>query len=244
VWVPETERPPALLISPHLDDAVLSCGRFMAIRPGCTVLTALAGSPAEWTAVTGWDSACGFSSGEDVIAARLSEDATALVILRGRQLPVGGLDFQYGPQPERAKIIREGIESAVADLMPKTCVIPLGLLHPDHEEVRRIATLVAASDHAPVDWIVYEELPYGPDDVLGEHHRAAFDAYHAAGFQLTEIAPELGELDVKSGAVEGYKSQLRALRQDPDFDEKIVAERYWSLSLNRLGRGPEAAPRW
>jgi LmbE family N-acetylglucosaminyl deacetylase len=230
--MPDTDRTPALLISPHLDDAVLSCGRFMAIRPGCTVLTALAGRPAEWTAVTGWDSDCGFSLGEDVIAARLSEDATALAILGGRQLPIGGLDFQYGPQPGRARIIREGIESALADLMPKTCVIPLGLLHPDHEEVRRIAALVAANAHTPVDWVVYEELPYGPHDVLGEQHRAAFDAYHAAGFQLTEIAPELGEMDVKSGAVEGYKSQLRALRKDPDFDEMLVVERYWSLSLN------------
>ncbi len=167
------------------------------------------------------------------MAARLSEDATALARLGGLQLPLGGLDFQYGLQPERTRIIREGIESALAELMPETCVIPLGLLHPDHEEVRRIAALVAANAHAPVDWIVYEDLPYGPNDVLGEHHRVAFDAYDGTGFQLTEIAPELGEMDPKSGAVEGYKSQLRALRKDPAFDEKIVAEKYWSLSLNR-----------
>ena len=90
-------------------------------------------------------------------------------------------------------------------------MIPLGLLHPDHMEVRRIAALVAANVHSRVDWIVYEDLPYGPNDTLGEQHDAAFAAYHSAGFQLTEIAPELGEMGVKSGAVEAYESQLRAL---------------------------------
>jgi LmbE family N-acetylglucosaminyl deacetylase len=117
--------------------------------------------------------------------------------------------------------------------MPISCVIPLGLLHPDHEEVRRIAALVAANAHSAADWIVYEDLPYGPNDTLGQQHDAAFAAYRAAGFTLTEITPELGAIEVKSGAVEGYQSQLRVLKQDPDFDRKIISERYWSLSLNR-----------
>ncbi len=207
----------------------------MAARPRCTVLTALAGSPARWTALTGWDSYCGFSLGEDVVAARLLEDATALERLGAFQRPVGGLDHQYvvqyGPQPERATIIREGIEAALADLMPSTCVIPLGLEHHDHKEVRRIAAGVAAEARFPLDWIVYEELPYGPGDKLGEHHDAAFAAFRADGFRLAEIVPELGEMDLKSDAVEGYQSQLRALRQDPNFDRKIITERFWSLSL-------------
>ena len=31
-----------VMISPHLDDAVLGCGRFMAVHPGCTVITVFA----------------------------------------------------------------------------------------------------------------------------------------------------------------------------------------------------------
>jgi len=226
-----------LLISPHLDDAVLSCGRFIAVNPGCTVLTALAGSPPTWTILTRWDSDCGFSLGEDVVAARLREDATALERLGAHQLPIAGLDSQYtvayGPQPERAGMIREGIDSAIADLGPNACLMPLGLRHDDHKEVRRIAALVAANTNASMDWVVYEDLPYGQNDTLGENHDSAFAAYRAAGFRLTELAPELGAMAVKSDAVEAYESQLLALRQDPDFDQKIISERYWSLGLNR-----------
>jgi hypothetical protein len=174
-----------ILISPHFDDAVLSCGRFMAIRPGLSVLTALAGSPAMWDVLTPWDRICGFSAGDDVISARLIEDAAALDVVSAHQRPVAGLDSQYGPQPERAAIIRDGIESALADLTPKMCVIPLGLQHEDHKETRRVATLVAANTRVATEWVVYEELPYGPNDELNEHHNVAFAAFSAAGFQTS-----------------------------------------------------------
>ncbi len=129
--------------------------------------------------------------------------------------------------------MRDGINCALTELLPARCLIPLGLQHDDHIAVRRAASLVAASTEAPLEWIVYEDLPYGPNDRRYFHDRYSKEAlasYSSAGFVLTEIELDLGSMDMKAEAVEKYRSQLRGLRQDPDFDQKIVDERYWALS--------------
>lgn len=198
------------------------------------MLTALAGSLPDRTVLTPWDAECGFSAGDDVVAARLAEDREALAVLAGHQRVLEGLDSQYGPQPDRASIIRTGIETVLADLDPPVCLIPLGLQHEDHIETRRIASLVATVADAGTssDWVVYEELPYGPNDGDHRHHDEAFAAYGAAGFRLTEITPALDpSMEAKARAVERYASQLLALRRyNPQFDHQIVTERYWAVS--------------
>ena len=126
-----------------------------------------------------------------------------------------------------------GIDRDPYGAAPSQCLIPLGLQHDDHREVRRVALLVAASTPALLEWIVYEDLPYGPNDRLYSHDqfgKEALASYSSAGFVLTEIELDLGSVDMKADAVEHYQSQLRGLRLDPDFDQKIVEERYWALS--------------
>ncbi len=196
------------------------------------MLTALAGRPPAWTELTPWDAECGFSLGDDVVAERLFEDREALAILASHQRTVDGLDSQYGRQENRGTLIRTGILSALADLEPALGLIPLGLQHEDHIETRRLAMLVASDAEASIDWVVYEDLPYGPHDHDHRHHDRAFAAFAAAGFALTEIELELDpDMDVKARAVERYASQLIALRRyDPRFDQEIVVERYWALS--------------
>ena len=226
----DSEGPGYLFVSPHLDDAVLSCGRLMARHEGATVVTALAGSPASWDELTGWDAACGFMTGDNVVAARLSEDRAALGVVHARQRSVNGLDDQYGPQLGRGGIIRAGIESALTEIEPRGCAIPLGLQHPDHIEVRRVALLVADAPWSTV-WTVYEDLPYGPNDPSGKFHDEAFAAFADAGFLLSELRPDLDStMRIKAAAVECYASQVGALRRfNPNFDQDIEDERYWSL---------------
>jgi LmbE family N-acetylglucosaminyl deacetylase len=229
--VSDSEGSGFLFVSPHLDDAVLSCGRLLARLEGAAVVTALAGSPDRWDELTGWDAACGFVAGDNVMAARLSEDRAALGVLKARQRTVEGLDDQYGPQPGRAHLIRAGIESALAELEPHSCAIPLGLQHPDHIEVRRVALLVAAQAPTPLVWTVYEELPYGPNDPGSRFHDEAFAAFAEAGFLLSELHPDLDPtMGTKAAAAECYTSQLGAMRRfNPNFDRDIETERYWSL---------------
>jgi LmbE family N-acetylglucosaminyl deacetylase len=220
-----------MVLSPHLDDAVLSCGRLLARRPGSIVLTALAGSPPAWDQLTLWDRLCGFGVGDDVMAVRIDEDRNALGVLGASQQIIEALDGQYDPPEPRADLVRSGIEAALERLSPATCAIPLGLQHPDHQEVRQIALSCVGSSGPPVEWVVYEDLPYGRSDPDGSSHAEAVAAIESAGLRLSELRPDLDpEMTTKAAAVACYPSQLLALRLSPTFDADIEIERYWSLS--------------
>jgi hypothetical protein len=51
----------ALVISPHLDDAILSAGQFLVGRPHVTVATVFAGTPPTTDVLTSYDRSCGFN---------------------------------------------------------------------------------------------------------------------------------------------------------------------------------------
>ena len=54
--------PPVVVVSPHLDDAVLSCGQLLAASREAIVLTVFSAGPDEGAPLTDWDRACGFVS--------------------------------------------------------------------------------------------------------------------------------------------------------------------------------------
>jgi len=58
-----------IVVSPHLDDAVLGCARFMAVHPGVTVVPVFAGNPEAYPEpMRTWDVQSGFAPGDDVFA--------------------------------------------------------------------------------------------------------------------------------------------------------------------------------
>src|SRR6476661_3045292 len=68
-----------LLLSPHLDDAVISCGAFLLAHPGTTVVTLFAASPTAYSdPLNEHDQTCGFVPGDDTMAVRRAEDERAL----------------------------------------------------------------------------------------------------------------------------------------------------------------------
>ena len=71
------------IVSPHLDDAVLSCGNFMASHPGVSVVTVFAGNPPAYPTdpMRQWDVQSGFAPGDDVMETRRHEDDAALEVL-------------------------------------------------------------------------------------------------------------------------------------------------------------------
>ena len=93
-----------VVISPHLDDAVLSLGASLshAARLGMnvTVLTVLAGDPDSSEPAGWWDAQAGFRTAGEANLARRREDARACSILRvtPRWLPFE--ETQYGRSPE------------------------------------------------------------------------------------------------------------------------------------------------
>ena len=125
-----------LVVSPHCDDAVFSCGDFLIAHPCATVVTVFAGRPPVGSALTPWDAASGFRPNDDVIAARRSEDRSALTLLGATPLWLEFRDAQYGPSPDAAEI-GSTLAALIAKLRPRTLVLPLGLFHSDHDLAHR-----------------------------------------------------------------------------------------------------------
>lgn len=219
---------PVVVISPHLDDAVFGCGQLLCMHPGSVVITALAGPPASYETVTGWDAAAGFGPGDDVIAARRAEDRAALAILHARPVWLDFLDDQYGNSPSVA-LLADGLERAIIATGLTTIYVPLGLFHNDHK-LTHAAMLRVRDRHPAFVWFGYEE----PNYRLVPHLRSErLQALRAAGIIATpaDVSSDGGR-DAKRAAVAAYRSQLRALAAPgmPGVEDVFASERYWRLS--------------
>ncbi|MDQ4488828.1 hypothetical protein RBS60_01300 [Sinomonas sp. ASV486] len=89
-----------LIVSPHLDDAALSCGSILD-RPGVEVLTVFAGRPAPAVAVT-HDVLAGFPNSDAAMDARLAEDYEALDRFGVETHRLDLLDLAYASLPRPA----------------------------------------------------------------------------------------------------------------------------------------------
>lgn len=89
---------PALIVSPHLDDAVLSCWSVLA-RGGATVVDVCAGLPP--AGVLGeWDARGGATSSRARMRERRAEELAALAGTGATIVLLDLLDWQYGPAGE------------------------------------------------------------------------------------------------------------------------------------------------
>src|SRR4051812_34380588 len=87
-----------VIVSPHLDDAVLSCARLMAVHPGVNVVTVFAGNPPAYPEPQRlWDAQSGFAPGDDVMAARRAEDVAALAVLDATPTHLDFIEHSYLP---------------------------------------------------------------------------------------------------------------------------------------------------
>lgn len=244
-------RGPLLLVSPHLDDAVLSCWAVLERAEPLAVLTIFAGSPNPpqrgW-----WDRACGFASSAESMPARLREDEAAFSDLPHNRRYLSLLELQYlaGDRKESdAEAIVTEVSSWIAANPAGTVALPAGagcksgritrrlrrLLgrpcepppHPDHLFVRDAALPVLAGQPA-TSLLLYEELPYlfaGPSD--GEAQLVADRGWH--------VEPLLIPVDraAKAARIAAYASQVGPLSPpDGRLDEPGTlprGERYWLL---------------
>src|SRR5579872_2478636 len=75
---------PVGVVSPHLDDAVLSCGQLLGARPKSHLVTVFSSGPSKVRPLPDWDQMSGvFSPGDDVMAIRRQEDDEALSLMSG-----------------------------------------------------------------------------------------------------------------------------------------------------------------
>ncbi len=224
-------------ISPHLDDVVLSCGRYLAAHAGSVVVTVFAGGPPSVDPLPDWDRESGvFEPGDDVVGARTAEDERATRALAASTLHLDYWDAQYrcptygyrGPAGSHlVEAIVESLTTCVRERRLHRWLIPLGILHPDHQTAAT-ACLALVTDLPEIEWMVYEDLPYAA--AFPEERSRAIRNLNSRGFLLDDQRDtELADLTTKCTAVGCYRSQMRALGEYVDLSIG-TAERVWRLS--------------
>jgi LmbE family N-acetylglucosaminyl deacetylase len=218
------------VVSPHLDDGVSGCGARIAGQPGSVVITVFAGKPPRGAPLTSWDAACGFTAGDDVVAARRGEDRDALSVLGATPLWLDFLDAQYGPPPAE-DALRDALDVAVSAAGPAPVFLPLGLFHSDHVLVSSagLSLVRARPDHL---YYAYEDAMYRRLDGLTE---AALARVLACGIKATPaaFAAPPACVERKRRAVQCYRSQLRGLSAAGRLGhlDAFAPERHWRLSI-------------
>jgi LmbE family N-acetylglucosaminyl deacetylase len=227
----ELER--IVVISPHLDDAVLGCGRLLAAHPNATVITVYAGRPPEYPEpMTRWDTISGFVAGDDVLAIRRKEDEGALGELGATPVWLDFVEHQYLERPDwvGADQTVDTLEAAVRAAQPTAVLAPFGIANPDHTETHDAARMVRDRIPEPA-WFCYEDMGY--------KHIPGLLAWRVsqlfrAGIWPTPQAPTIDHGEAtKRRAMAHYSSQLKALNADWDLDEKLDApapEQLWRLA--------------
>lgn len=158
------------VLSPHLDDAVLSLGAALsaAVRSGRSVrvVTVLANDPSSAAPAHPWDAACGFSTAGEAAAQRRDEDRRACELIGAEPvwLPFG--DAEHG-RLESDDVVRQALAEALAGA--DTVLIPgFPLDQPDHAW---LAELVVAEPPTAVRLGLYVEQPYAALRLMGRGRR-------------------------------------------------------------------------
>lgn len=236
--VSATELARIVIVSPHLDDAVLGCSYLMAAHPGVTVVTAFAGRPSAYPdPPQHWDSLGGFQSGDEVHVVRRAEDEAALA--RFAATPVW-LDFVEHSYLERSDWVRpeqvvDRLEEAVRAAQPTAVFAPFGLANPDHDCTHDAAMLVrdrmADDAGGGPAWFCYEDTGYKHIPGLLAWRIARL--FKRTAWPTPAAVPIEVDHERKLAAYACYPTQVAALEAEWALSVKLSApapEQYWRLA--------------
>jgi hypothetical protein len=217
-----------IVLSPHLDDAVLSTWRLLGGREDVRLINVFAGIPSAGAGLAGWDQYTGADSSTARMGERLIEDRSALAIAGRSATNLGLLENQYRREPVGEADLRAAVEPHLA--ADARIWVPAALgEHPDHVAVRELG---AALRERGFDVGVYADIPSAtsagwPHWVTGQpkdpfldndfrwqralaRSRIAFGEMQATPIRLT---PQ--ERDAKLRACRRYRSQMPSLEKGP-----------------------------
>ncbi|HVU74974.1 MAG TPA: PIG-L family deacetylase [Mycobacteriales bacterium] len=221
-----------VVISPHFDDAVLSCGRLLAEVAPATVVTITGGDRRDgYDEVTWWDALGGFQPGDDVVATRRKEDVAALGVLGCTSTYLEFTDHQYDkPHPAAARPpiseVAAALEARLDELRPTAVFVPIGLANPDHVMTGDACLELVARRLDAWSWFAYAEAGYSHIPGLLTHRLAR--AMKAGVWPTPAPLAIDGHLDEKIAALRCYTTQIGPLTQD------------WALDIDRSPRVPES----
>ena len=218
---------PALLLSPHWDDAVLDCWGVLADGGPLVVANLFAGSPPPGR-LAGWDAITGARDSAARTAERLAEDARALSLAGRTPITLPLLDAQYrdGAPPTLAELDRllaRNLSSASRIYAPAA----IGA-HPDHRLARLYARQaltvgIPVTLYAELPYCVLHGWPHWVDRRERDPHRDA-DVFWS---QFLGDVPEMPPLD---------EAAVRRL-EDVEAAAKLAAMRCYETQLPALGYG-------
>jgi LmbE family N-acetylglucosaminyl deacetylase len=195
-----------VVLSPHLDDAVLSLGAFMhgQVRSGVDVrvVTVFANNPSADGPAGAWDAMCGFGSAAAAARARREEDrrACAIVGVEPRWLAFG--DEGYG-RPASGDEVWRDIQGAIAG--SAVVLVPgFPLRQADHAWLTEL--VVDRRKELGRTLGFYAEQPYARV-ALARGDRAA----PPLSLQFQRVSTHARDRFAKLKAAAQYRSQLRAL---------------------------------
>jgi LmbE family N-acetylglucosaminyl deacetylase len=209
--VPPRRGDRVVVVSPHLDDGVLSLGAAMRLwarsRARVELLTALACDPASDAPAGGWDSRGGFATEGESARARRDEEAAACARLGvvPTWLPYGSVDFErHGDERSVVAAVVEAAAAADLVLLPG---FPLS--HPDHEWL--VTALVEDGRLLRGSVAFYAEQPYAARSGARPALPAWLGERAGLASAFTVLPRHPRELVAKWRAVRCYRSQLPLL---------------------------------
>lgn len=249
-----------IILSPHFDDAVLSCWHVLASAHEVLVVNVFAGEPAAGT-LGWWDELAGAGDSAAAVRARLAEDSRALALAGRTAVNLPFLDSQY----RQADQAPEEIVQALRDVLPAGARVyapaSLGDHHRDHTAVRSAALALHAQG---TDVALYADLPHAtmfgwprwvidgspartggsPAGTDGAGARWA-SQLQATGIPVERMKPAARRLSAeehrcKLEAVRAYSSQIAPLQEDSERRLRILS--CWALRSTGACRRLEALP--
>jgi LmbE family N-acetylglucosaminyl deacetylase len=148
--------PNTVILSPHFDDAVLSCWHVLARAGEVLVVNVFAGEPPAGT-LGWWDELAGASDSAAAVRARIEEDRQALALAGRAAVNLPFLDSQYRQSDQASGEIVQALRGVLIKDARIYAPASLGDHHPDHTAVRAAALALHAEG---ADVALYADLPH------------------------------------------------------------------------------------
>ena len=239
----------AVILSPHFDDAVLSCWRLLADDGDVLVVNVFAGVPPQGT-LGWWDRLAGCEDSAAAVRARIEEDRRALALTGRTAVNLDFLDDQYREREEDPAGIAAALRAVLTPAQRIYAPAALGDRHRDHlavctaalelhaedYDVRLYADLPHAALYGWPRWALNGEPPGNGDDQADERWARQL---RGSGLELDRMTASVARLsdrerERKLASVRAYASQLEPLEQaygrSFDAPEGLGYEVTWVLS--------------
>ncbi len=238
---------PIVVLSPHLDDAVLSAFAILDGPGEVLVVNVCDGVPPAGQA-SDWVRLCGGSDDAEQLRRRHAEDRAALGTIGRQAIGLGFLEADERPAEAAAGTVAARLGAAIPSAAQLLAPVGIGS-HPDHLATRDAALAIACATGAPpLD--LYADIPYAlragwPPWVSGADPDPDLDpnvpwerALRRVPAPRARLAPTVTCLDQrlrerKRRALACYATQIAALAGGPHRrfeDDALAFEVRWTLT--------------